>query len=81
MKVYCRNCINENSKICGTTIKVHSKHFGLVLHSVRGCGKENIVFKEDENGYSFIPKRNVNNNCEWYKKKWWKFWIKGKEGR
>lgn len=76
MMKYCKNCEHENDKNCNYTIKIHSEIWGDLEHSVSGCGREQIKFKEDKKGYSFIPYRNEHKNCPYYTPKWWKFWIK-----
>ena len=73
---YCKNCERENDKSCNYTIKKQSEKFGEVVHSIRGCGREQMEYRENEHGYSFIPFRNKDNNCPAYKRKWWKFYIK-----
>ena len=74
-KVYCKNCVFEKKKESGYGQTIESKYFGRVSHYIKGCGREQIDFKENENGYSFIPYRNRNNDCSSYKREWYKFWV------
>ncbi len=73
---YCKDCSHKNDKYISTGLQTISARFGEVSHHVKGCGEEKIEYNEDKNGYSLIPVRNKNNDCSWYKRIWWKFWIK-----
>ena len=59
----CRNC-----KYCPSNY-YKGPFIGLV--NICYCGKEDSTWGENVCGIS-----NKNGNCPYYKRKWWKFWIK-----
>jgi len=69
-KVYCKNCkfVEKWRLYCEPWI-----WFGVRVddhHSPRHLlGRKNI-------GRFERAKQNEKNNCPYYKKKWWKFWVK-----
>jgi hypothetical protein len=68
-KVYCKNCKNLTT----------ADGFSILI-----C----IISSEARDWYSaktktykqYEPKlKNVGNNCSFYRRKWWKFWVKEKK--
>lgn len=63
-KVYCKNC-RHLCKVFRNNCCIHPVHadFGMLggLDGVKG-GKD-------------ILEINKNNNCSYYDRKWWKFWV------
>ena len=72
---YCRNCESGKDKSTRTGIAIDTKFFGKQSYSISGCGLENIKHVETKETIRFWSSRNENNNCQFYKRKWWKFWI------
>ena len=69
-KIYCKNC----------------RYFKFVYRKFYGY-KEKCYAPKNldlvENHYSPYKRHfrkpeliNMSNDCRWYKKKWWKFWVK-----
>ena len=69
-KIYCKNCV-FSLKCLGN----YSCKFGVEC-DVMGFIKKNLK-ENDYNEYEQIE-MNKNFNCEHYKRKWYKFWIKEK---
>lgn len=62
MKVYCKNCKYDffDKNICYYTFSGGNEYSGYY--------KEHVNFvKESKNG---------KGDCRYYKKKWWRFWVK-----
>ena len=70
-KVYCKNC------------KYYIPFWNNYTTEV--CGSES-EFYSNAIGDECVDARyckaiNKNYDCEYYERKWWKFWIKAKKGR
>lgn len=73
MKVYCKHC---KWRIWGLTNLCRPKPFPNL---------RSAWISDDDTYYSKIDyrkirayKMNENNNCTYYKRKWWKFWVPNK---
>lgn len=68
-KIYCKNCrFLDNPSLCS-------------VYGMCQCTKK---LSERDSAYCVSPVtvenyriQNGNNDCEYYKKLWWKFWVKG----
>ena len=67
MKVYCHNCkwYKLYLKVTWKCLKIKSSEI------------EHTPYRPILNGTYAQPVRdNKDNNCQYYKCKWWKFWVK-----
>ena len=72
-KVYCKNCkYYRRETLTGNPYCGASKKYGKMLHSKDNFLEKSKSFRE----VWFADEINKNNDCPYYKRKWWKFWIK-----
>ena len=66
MKVYCYNCKYHNL----LSINLDCKRF-------KGSSRRDTPYNIIKKYYRYTGfDLNINNECKYYKRKWWKFWIK-----
>ena len=68
VKVYCKNCIFDFVGDYGQWV------FGQYCHKKKKKNKYNNQTVEEYIYYS----ENETGNCKFYKRKFWKFWVKDK---
>jgi len=74
MKVYCEDC---------KWYKGHwvSSNYAYTLKKIPNCEyPKNILIESLPSNKRRVLDRsyediNIHNNCSWYKRKWWKFWV------
>ncbi len=80
MKVYCRNCkyfVFGDSDGYGSVWDDHCKHNSCFRYTEKNNNTEAKGFyrMEDIDRVKNYGELNKNNNCKYYKRKWWKVWV------
>jgi hypothetical protein len=72
MKVYCKNCKyleHWTSQWEGAFSEDRCSHYKNI--TVKHCAMTSYESYDRD-----IEEINLLNDCNWYERKWWKFWIK-----
>jgi len=77
MKVYCKDCryfkIYDAPRYLYYMEKCEAPTGKIIKDYIHGDYKEKI---NKSPGYNNYPNNIDTNGCSFYKRKWWKFWIK-----
>ena len=60
MEVYCKNCVYDKLGDC-------------FYHSITHQWGEALKIARNHREMSLVL--NKRNNCQYYKRKWWRFWV------
>lgn len=69
MKIYCKNC--KWDRDFSAYNKFQKKYCNYIIKNIG-------YYRGEQRRLSTVEYLNKNNDCPFYKRKWWKFWVKDK---